>query len=80
MRAATALTVVAIYPPGVYGGERQVPIHEEGKKMSNEAGALLSCGHDGCGCRVRIEVACHCSGTDQAYICKCGDEMVEVAG
>ncbi|MDT5022829.1 MAG: metallothionein [Mycobacterium sp.] len=47
--------------------------------MSNEAGTLLSCGHDGCGCRVRIEVACHCSG-DQAYICKCGDEMVEVAG
>jgi len=47
--------------------------------MSNEAGTLLSCGHDGCCCRVRIEVACHCSGTDQAYICKCGDEMVEVA-
>jgi len=47
--------------------------------MSNEAGMLLSCGHDGCGCRVRIEVACHCSG-DQPYICKCGDEMVEVAG
>ena len=43
-----------------------------------EAGTLLSCGHDGCGCRVRIEVACHCSG-DQAYVCKCGDEMVEVA-
>jgi hypothetical protein len=52
---------------------------KRGKKMSNEAGTLLSCGHDGCGCRVRIEVACHCSGTDQAYICKCGDEMVEVA-
>jgi hypothetical protein len=50
----------------------------EVEKMSNEAGTLLSCGHDGCGCRVRIEVACHCSG-DQAYICKCGDEMVEVA-
>ncbi|UMB69245.1 metallothionein [Mycobacterium paraterrae] len=46
--------------------------------MSNEAGTLLSCGHDGCGCRVRIEVACHCAG-DHAYICKCGDEMVEVA-
>jgi hypothetical protein len=55
------------------------PDPEEVKKMSNEAGTLLSCGHDGCGCRVRIEVACHCSGTDQAYICKCGDEMVEVA-
>jgi metallothionein len=49
------------------------------EKMSNEAGTLLSCGHDGCGCRVRIEVACHCSGADQAYICKCGDEMVVVS-
>jgi hypothetical protein len=46
--------------------------------MSSEAGTLLSCGHDGCGCRVRIEVACHCSG-DHAYVCKCGDDMVEVA-
>ena len=55
------------------------PNPEEVKTMSNEAGTLLSGGHDGCGCRVRIEVACHCSGTDQAYICKCGDEMVEVA-
>jgi metallothionein len=54
------------------------PQPREVEKMSNEAGTLLSCGHDGCGCRVRIEVACHCSG-DHAYICKCGDEMVEVA-
>jgi hypothetical protein len=57
-------------------GVRSKPVEVE--KMSNEAGTLLSCGHDGCGCRVRIEVACHCSG-DQAYVCKCGDEMVEVA-
>ena len=48
-------------------------------KMSYEAGTLLSCGHDGCGCRVRIEVPCHCSG-DHAYVCKCGDDMVEIAG
>lgn len=46
--------------------------------MANEAGTLLTCGHDGCGCRVRIEVECHCAG-DQAYVCKCGDEMHEVA-
>jgi metallothionein len=78
MRAATALTVLGTYPLGVYAGSGQVPDPEEVKKMSNEAGTLLSCGHDGCGCRVRIEVACHCSGTDQAYICKCGDEMVVV--
>jgi hypothetical protein len=47
--------------------------------MSNEAGTLLSCGHDGCGCRVRIEVECHCAGTDQPYKCTCGDEMVVVS-
>jgi metallothionein len=46
--------------------------------MSNEAGTLLSCGHDGCGCRVRIEVECNCAGTDQPYQCKCGDQMVAV--
>jgi hypothetical protein len=79
MRAATGLTVLGIYPPGVYAPSCQAPIQEEVEKMSNEAGTLLSCGHDGCGCRVRIEVACHCSGTDQAYICKCGDEMVVVS-
>ena len=47
--------------------------------MANEAGTLLTCGHDGCGCRVRIEVECHCAGTDQAYRCTCGDEMVAVS-
>ena len=65
--------------PRGYRLTRVKPLPLEVEKMSNEAGTLLSCGHDGCGCRVRIEVACHCSG-DQAYICKCGDEMVEVAG
>jgi metallothionein len=49
------------------------------KKMANEAGTLLTCGHDGCGCRVRIEVECHCPGADQPYRCTCGDEMVAVS-
>ena len=31
--------------------------------MANYAeGTLLTCGHEGCGCRIRVEVACHCSG------------------
>jgi hypothetical protein len=51
---------------------------DEVDNMSYEAGTVLSCGHDGCGCRVRIEVPCHCPG-DQAYVCKCGDEMVVVS-
>jgi hypothetical protein len=64
--------------PGGYRLADVEPRNAEVEKMSNEAGTLLSCGHEGCGCRVRVEVACDCSG-DQAYVCKCGDEMVEVA-
>ncbi|HEY1439573.1 MAG TPA: metallothionein MymT [Mycobacterium sp.] len=47
--------------------------------MANyEAGTLLSCGHEGCGCRVRIEVPCHCSGAGEPYRCTCGDELTPV--
>jgi metallothionein len=41
-------------------------------------GTLLTCGHEGCGCRVRIEVSCHCSGAAEPYRCTCGDELVPV--
>lgn len=38
--------------------------------MTNyEAGTLLTCSHEGCGCRVRIEVPCHCAGAGDAYRC-----------
>ncbi|MBW0013842.1 metallothionein MymT [Mycobacterium sp.] len=47
--------------------------------MANyDAGTLLTCGHEGCGCRVRIEVPCHCSGAGEAYRCTCGDELTPV--
>jgi GTP cyclohydrolase II len=47
--------------------------------MANyEQGAVLTCGHEGCGCRVRIEVECHCGDAGQAYRCTCGEELVEV--
>ncbi|HEU0191598.1 MAG TPA: metallothionein [Mycobacterium sp.] len=47
--------------------------------MANFAeGTLLTCGHEGCGCRVRIEVACHCDGADASYRCVCGDELQTV--
>nr|WP_304528509.1 metallothionein [Mycobacterium sp. E2462] len=45
---------------------------------SYDAGTLLSCGHDGCGCRVRVEDPCHCSGATEAYRCTCGDELTPV--
>lgn len=43
---------------------------------NNEAGTLLTCTHEDCGCRVRIEVACHCPGASGPYRCTCGDDMV----
>jgi hypothetical protein len=46
---------------------------------SNAAGTLLTCGHEGCGCRIRIEVPCDCPGAGEPYRCTCGDEMVAVS-
>ncbi len=42
-------------------------------------GTVLTCEHEGCGCRVRIEEECHCESGDQAYTCACGASLVEVA-
>lgn len=48
--------------------------------MANyEAGTLLTCGHEGCGCRVRIENSCHCPSEGQTYQCSCGEELVPVS-
>ncbi|MDT5202376.1 MAG: metallothionein [Mycobacterium sp.] len=77
MPTATSLNRPCRIPPWGIGYRLSIP-NVEVENMSNEAGTLLSCGHDGCGCRVRIEVECHCAGTDQPYQCKCGDEMVAV--
>jgi metallothionein len=41
-------------------------------------GTLLTCVHDGCPCRVRVEVECHCPDGAGAYRCTCGAEMVAV--
>jgi metallothionein len=43
------------------------------------SGTVLTCGHGECGCRVRIESECHCTDTNEPYICTCGAPMVEVA-
>ncbi|WP_280513775.1 copper-binding metallothionein MymT [Mycobacterium asiaticum] len=48
------------------------------RMATNEAGTLLSCGHEGCGCRVRVEVPCHCSNASEPYRCTCGAELVPV--
>lgn len=45
----------------------------------NTKGTVLTCAHEECGCRVRIEEECHCPSGDQTYTCACGAPMVEVA-
>jgi hypothetical protein len=50
----------------------------DSKMATYEEGTLLTCGHEGCGCRVRIEVPCHCSGAGEPYRCTCGDELTLV--
>ena len=41
-------------------------------------GTVLTCGHEGCQCRVRIDEECHCPDGNQAYLCACGAPLVEV--
>ncbi len=41
-------------------------------------GTLLTCAHDGCACRLRVEVECHCPDSTGPYRCTCGAEMVPV--
>jgi hypothetical protein len=46
---------------------------------SYQAGTLLTCAHEDCGCRVRIESECHCPNAGDSYRCSCGAELVPVA-
>lgn len=40
-------------------------------------GTVLTCGHEECGCRVRIDEECHCPSGGQSYTCTCGAPLVE---
>ena len=42
-------------------------------------GTVLTCSHEDCPCRMRVEVACHCATAGEPYRCTCGAPMVEVA-
>lgn len=62
---------------------------EGGREMATvERGAVMTCGHQGCGCQIRIDGVCACAGvTDESsYACICGAplvaklEVVPVAG
>lgn len=39
-------------------------------------GTVLTCGHEGCGCRVHIDEECHCPSGNKTYTCACGEPMV----
>jgi hypothetical protein len=41
-------------------------------------GTVLTCAHDECNCRVRIDEECHCPSGGQSYMCACGAPLVEV--
>lgn len=43
-------------------------------------GTLLTCEHEGCGCRVLIQEPCNCEGADNTnYTCACGAKLVPVS-
>jgi hypothetical protein len=44
-------------------------------------GMLLSCSHEGCGCRVLIQEECHCDGVtaESTYTCTCGAPLLPVS-
>jgi hypothetical protein len=45
-----------------------------------ETGTLLTCTHEGCGCRVMIQEPCHCEGAENTnYTCACGAKLVPVS-
>lgn len=41
-------------------------------------GTVLTCTHEGCGCRIRVESQCDCPDAGMAYRCTCGADMVTV--
>jgi hypothetical protein len=41
-------------------------------------GTVLTCGHESCSCRVRIEAKCDCVGAGSSYVCTCGEPMVVI--
>jgi hypothetical protein len=43
-----------------------------------EKGVLLTCPHEGCGCRVRVEEVRECRADGDHYTCVCGAPMVVV--
>ncbi len=44
-------------------------------------GTVLTCTHEDCSCRVRIDAACHCPGvtSESQYVCACGAPLVPVS-
>ena len=56
---------------------RSAAHHEEGISMNNyPRETLLSCIHEECPCRIRVEVECTCPDAGEAYKCSCGAEMI----
>jgi hypothetical protein len=54
------------------------PLTQEESMATVAQGTVLSCGHEGCGCRVVIQEECHCTPDGTAYICICGSPLEPV--
>jgi hypothetical protein len=54
------------------------PRRDEQPMTNWTEGTVLTCIHDACQCRIRIESACHCADAGAAYVCTCGVPMIEV--
>ncbi len=50
----------------------------EGHMTDYAQGTVLTCTHDDCLCRIRVETECHCTSAGDPYRCTCGAPMVEV--
>jgi hypothetical protein len=41
-------------------------------------GTVLTCAHEGCGCRVCIDKECQCPSGERVYTCACGAPLIEL--
>ena len=43
-------------------------------------GTALTCGHEGCGCQIRVDEVCNCPGGGDHYTCRCGAPLTVKPG
>ncbi len=61
-------------------GDSVIELHQKWRRTMSAvpSGTVLTCAHEGCECRIRVESECHCEGPESSYKCTCGADMVPV--